>query len=799
MLISLNWLRDYLDLPPQLDPRALAERFTRVTAEVDGVHPIEVQARGLIAARVARLSPIDARTNSVTLDVGGGKTVETVSIAADLHPGTQVVFAPIGSHVAALGDIRTAKVAGRTSSGLILPGEALGIEKAFQEAIFLGSEFKPGDLLPADLFDDVIIEVDNKSITHRPDLWGHYGVAREVAAIVRTALKPFPVVPVAELGKNGQSQIPIDIADASACHRYSGLLLEGVPTQPAPLWMQLRLGHVGQRPISGLVDLTNYIMLDLGQPMHAFDAAKVDRIEVDWAKEGEKFATLDGVTRTLASNELMIKCRGKSVALAGVMGGLETEVTESTTSLLLESANFDPATVRRTAKKLGLRSEASARFEKSLDPAHTVLGIQRFIHLARSMYPRLKITSRLSDAYPSPHRPVTVAVKTRHVARALGRPMGADEARRLLQPLGYEVTEDAASWTVHVPSFRATGDCSIEDDIIEELARCSGYDAIAAAMPHVTVRHFPPNPTHRLEHGALQYFTTAHPFCEVFDYIWYDSNWLRQLGIEPGECLELINLAAEGMHRLRKSLMPGMFSALAKNRFHFPSVALVEVGSVFKHRRPDDQEFRHLGLILADHRKRTEDALLQRLKDAITGWTCQQFGCSAVFAEIKPDPGRLWEHPQRTAGVVIQGIDSGRMSVVDVALRRRIDEHLGSWSVAWAELRLSALEELVRRPEPLASLPPHPLVEMDFSILVPKTTRFAELAGHLRELQTPLLRQVRYITSYEGESIGRDRRSLTFRFVLGHEERTLGDSDIASFQDLVVSFVRGRGYELRTG
>jgi phenylalanyl-tRNA synthetase beta chain len=797
MLISLKWIRDFVDLPADLDPRALAERFTRTTAEVDGVQPIQVRAKGLIAARVSRTTPIDQKTNWVTLDIGGGKTIETASIAADLGVGKTLVYATVGAYVAGLGDIRTARVAGKNSSGLILPGEAIGIEKAFQEAVFLSEEFKPGDALPADLFDDVVLEVDNKAITHRPDLWGHYGIAREIAAIVRRPLKPFPVVPLEELASK-LPEIPIAIADPQACRRYTALVVEGVPTQPAPLWMQLRLGHVGQRPISGLVDLTNYVMLDLGQPMHAFDAAKVDRIEIDWAKEGERFKTLDGVERTLGRDDLMIKAGGRSVALAGVMGGLDTEVSESTTSLLLESANFDPAPVRRTAKKLGLRTEASARFEKSLDPAHTTLGIQRFLHLGKPMYPRLRINSRLSDGYPSPHKPVSVRVEPTRVTRALGRSMAVDETRQLLSPLGYAIALDGAAWRVDVPSFRATGDCSIEEDIIEELARCSGYDAVVPAMPRVTVRHFPPNPAQRLERGVVEYFTTACPFCEVYDYIWYDDNWLRQLGIDPGACVTLVNPAAEGMQCLRRSLMPGMFSALAKNRFHFPSVALVEVGSVFEKHPGADQEFRHMGLILADRGKRGEDTLFQRLKNAIAGWTWRQFGRSPSFAGIMSDPHRPWEQPNRTAGVVIESIDAGRLSILDVGLRRRIDEHLGNWSVAWAELTLSALEAVPVVPEPLAPLPPFPLVEMDFSILVPKKTRFTDVVGALHQFRHDLAKQIRFVTSYEGESIGKNLRSLTFRFVLRHDERTLDDSDLSAFKDAFVAHTKALGYELRT-
>ncbi|MEK7757021.1 MAG: phenylalanine--tRNA ligase subunit beta, partial [Planctomycetota bacterium] len=486
-------------------------------------------------------------------------------------------------------------------------------------------------------------------------------------------------------------EVAIEIADPRACRRYTGLIVEGVPTQPAPLWMQLRLGHVGLRPISGLVDLTNYIMMELGQPMHAFDAAKVDRIEVDWAKDGERFKTLDGVERTLTRGDLMIQSHGKSVALAGVMGGMQTEVGEATTSLLLESANFDPATVRKTAHKLGLRSEASARFEKSLDPAHTVLGIQRFMHLARSMYPRLKLTSRLSDGFPSPRPPVTVNVNPRHVARTIGREVPVDEARRLLQPIGFEVTACDTHWTVGVPSFRATGDCSIEADIIEELARLIGYDAIAPTMPRVCMRSFSPNDLHELEQSAMRYFTAVHGFNEIQGHIWYDAAWLRRLAADPGPCVELANPAAEGAHQLRRTLLPGLLDAVAKNRFHFPMISLVELGSVFEKGDREDGEFRNLGLVLAQRGKRDEDELYARLKAAVTAWTWQQFARSVSFSATTAAQDRPWEHPCRTAAVTIDGAPAGRMSVIDVSLRRAMDEHLAAWSIAWAEVRLTGL------------------------------------------------------------------------------------------------------------
>ena len=797
MLISLQWLRDFVDLPGDLNPPELAERITCTTAEVEKTKPVRVEAKGLIAACVKSQQPVAGQSNLrvVELDVGDGRVIETVTAAPVLHVGLSVVYAPPGASVGNHA-VRETRVAGRTSVGLILPGDAIGIPMAFSEAIFLGEDVSPGQPLLPEAFEDWVFEIDNKSITHRPDLWGHYGMAREIAAITGLELKPYPVVPLDELTSGTLPAIEIEIDDPSACPRYSGLLVQGVPTRPAPLWMQLRLGHVGMRPITGLVDLTNYIMADLGQPMHAFDAAKVDRIEVGWAHDGERFRTLDGIERTLTTQTLMIQSRRRAIALAGIMGGLDTEVSESTASLLLESANFDAATIRRTATRLGLRTDAGSRFEKSLDPGNTVLAIQRFLELSKPIYPNLTLTGRLCDRYPKPREPAVVPVHPGHVARTIGRGVTFDEADRLLRPLGFEVTGHDTHWRIHVPSFRSTADVTIEDDVIEELARFIGYAAIEPAMPRVSIRSFAPHKLHQLERRTLEHFTSVHGFCEIHSYLWYDGEWLERLGYDPGRCVELTNPSAYGLHRLRRWLMPGVLSAVVRNRFHFPAFSILEVGSVFEPRQDGDGEYRHVALVIAQRGKRIEDELYSRLKAALESWAWQRFG-SAVAFNPGPATDRPWEHPHRTAAVVIDGVDSGRISVVDGSLRRVMDEHLGSWAVAWAELRLDELARLKPKTETLGTIPNYPWIELDFSLLVPKAQRYNDVVKQVRAFQHPLLKRIQYVGCYEGQSIPADRRSLTLRTVIGDDARTLIDDDANTFRTAFEKHLETVGYAIR--
>lgn len=799
MLISLNWIRDFVEMPGNLVARALAEKFTRTTAEVDDVRPIRVAAEGLIAAKVQSLSVLDdgkRKLSRVTLEGAGGAKFESVTAALNVSAGDVLVYAPPGAGVASRGRVGKTEVAGCPSEGMILPGEDLGIALAVQEAILLPPSVAPGTPLDPAPFDDWIIEVDNKSLTHRPDLWGHYGIAREIAAILKTELKPYPVEAVRDWENAALPTIPIDIREPDACRRYSGILLEGVTAQPAPLWMQLRLGHVGLRPINGLVDLTNYIMLELSQPMHAFDAAQVSRIEVAFGAAGDTFMTLDGVERRLPQRALMIQSGGRNVALAGIMGGRQTEVTPRTRTLLLESANFDAGTIRRCASALGLRTDASARFEKALDPINTVAAVQRFVGLAKAEYPGLKLASRLSDSFAKPFPTVNIAVDPKRAGRVIGRPVDREEMREILEAIDFGCEDEGDGLLVEPPSFRATRDVTIEEDVIEEVARFIGYGHIAAELPRVSVRRFASNALHDFEQQTLAWFSRNESLHEIHGYIWSDATRLQRLGIPAGPRIELRNAMGEGLHPLRRELTPNLLDALALNRFHFPQVRLMELGSVFESGPPGDAEFRHVGLLIARRQKQSEEALLSELKGAIERWAWSLLTRPVAYATCKGEPP-VWSEPQRTADVRVGDLTVGRIGIIPLAMRRKLDEHLTAWSAAWAELRVNALAELPPVIEKLGRIPPFPLVEMDFTFLVGRARRYEQVSAELAAFSHELLKRLTYVTSFEGASVGPDHRSLTARALVGDAERTLTEADLESFRLAFAAHLHTCGYELR--
>lgn len=804
MLISLNWLRDFVEIPPGIDPPSLGERFTTTTAEIEGIEHITCGARGLVAGEILAVQKRAGESIQYSVRVKTGLAEHaTVSIAEQLKPGDRIIFAPPGATLPGVGTVTERTIApGLVSSGMIVDGAALGLATVGQRAVWLPPAVAPGSSIDPACFDDWIIEIDNKSITNRPDLWGHYGIARELAAMLRVPLKPYPVVPLAELTGLDLPEIPITIDEPARCPRYSGLRFTGVKPQPSPLWMQARLAHVGMRPIDILVDLTNYVMADLGQPMHAFDGARLGSIEVATAAPGEKFTTLDGVSRTMPDGALMIQSGRRSVAIAGIMGGADTEVTATTGELLLESANFEPAAIRRAATAMGHRTDASARFEKSLDPANTVLAIQRFVHLASPELPGMRLTSRLSDCFPSPPSPIDISVDPAYVSRYLGRPVSADEIERILVPLAFGVIQRDGRLDVRVPGFRATKDVTIEADIIEEVARFIGYGSIAPEQPTVTVRYAEPDAMGRLQRRTLALLTGGTSYAEVHRYIWFDDEWLKRLGYEPGETVVLRNPAAAGAARLRTTLVPGLLAAVDLNRHHFDRFELVEVGSVFPpeavHAGGTVGEYRHVGLALAapGRKPAVEDELLRRLKADIQTWAMQILGASVAFAAAESPVGP-WEQAHKTATILLEGKPIGRLSAVPVACKRAIDEHLAAWSIALAELSLSAVVDRPASDKKLLPIPTYPRIDVDFSLLSPAARRYADIEQSLSTFDHPLLSRLAFVDSYEGGSVPAGQRSFTFRATIGDAARTLTEPDIQAIRAGFISFAQARGLTLR--
>ena len=580
MKFSYNWLCELVE-GVETDPRELGRLITMKTAECEGVEEYGAHFAEVCAALVVKVEPIEgSHVQQATVETGryGLKTV--VCGAPNCREGMKAAYVPAGVTLGGQ-EIRVSEIRGVMGDGMLASGAELGVNGDADG--ILDIEASPGDPIPG-CVPDHILEIDNKSLTHRPDLWGHFGMAREVAAILRKPLRD-PV----HLGllPEGEAAISVAVEDFELCPRYSALTFENVTVGPSPVWMQYRLESIGLNAINNLVDVTNYVLSEIAQPMHAFDwdALAGSTVIARAAREGEFLTALNEETYRLTPADCVIADRDRAVAIGGVMGGLDTRVTGSTRRVVLESANFHASTIRRTSSRLKLRTDASIRFEKSQDPANTVRGLARAIELFRQVSPDMKMAGGLADIKKQFAEPPPIALQLEWLARKIGRRVSRDEVKRILVSLEFGVEEvNKKTLAVTAPSWRATRDVSIEEDLVEEVGRMIGYDSIPLEAPDIPSTAPPPN-EERAFHAGLRAIAIGQGFTEVSNYSFVSEQTAAEFGLDPAAHLRVINPIAADQNLLRTSLIPGIVRNLRDNSRHLGAFRLFEIGYEI-HKKP---------------------------------------------------------------------------------------------------------------------------------------------------------------------------------------------------------------------
>ena len=768
MKFSYNWIRELVE---DLDcaPGSLERRITMKTAECEGIERAGDLLERACAARVLTVEPIPGGHNvKATVDAGryGMKTV--VCGAPNCRVGIVTAYAPIGKKV----------VSGVESDGMLASAAELGINRDHSGVIELDSQV--GAPLPGCLPDSVI-EIDNKSITHRPDLWGHFGMAREVAAITGKRLKD-PVKPA--LLPQGPAAVKVQIEDLDLCPRYSALVFENVTVKPSPLWLQCRLTAIGLNPINNIVDMTNFVMAELAQPMHAFDAdlLKGDTIFIRRAKPGEHFRALNDEEYTLAPSNLVIADASGAIALGGVIGGGDTAISEKTTRVVLESANFLASSIRRTSSAIKLRTDASMRYEKAQDPANTVRGIARAIELLYEVCPGIRIVGGVADQRKQTPAPPPIRLPLEWLRRKLGRSIDASEVRHILESLEFGVMEPEPSvFSVSVPSWRATEDVAVKDDLVEEVGRMVGYDSITPEAPLVPATVPPANPERQFHHQVRDLFVDEG-FTEVYNYSFIGEDAANAFGFEPASHVRVTNPIASDQALMRTSLLPGIWSNILENSKRFDSFRLFEVGLEI-HKRPEG---------LPDETPHLVAALYERSGDGVAGLFEMKrvAACLLPGASVCPGAARAFEHPARAAAVEWRGeavgrlfelhpskLETGRAAILDLDLRAIYRLHA-------AEVRYTP----IRR---------YPSSAFDLSVIAGIREHAAALETMLTSFAGPLLESVEFVRQYSGPPLEEGQKSVSFRLTLGSPERTLSSEEVGEIRSRIIDGMRGLGYELR--
>jgi phenylalanyl-tRNA synthetase beta chain len=804
MQISLNWLADFVDVAG-VSPKELGDKLTLATAEVEGVATSGGDWPGVVTAKILEIwqHPEADRIRMTRVTTGDGEPLQVVCGAPNIEVGMIVPLATIGAVLPGDFTIKKSKIRGQESFGMLCSAKELALAEESDGILVLPADTPLGQPLGQALGkQDTIYEIDNKSLTHRPDCWGHYGLAREVAAIIKQPLKPLPLAdlgaPVAEL--DGWT---VTIEDATLAPRYSAALIDNVTVRPSPAWLQDRLTAVGSRPINLIVDLTNYVMLTVGEPIHAFDRATLTgkTISVRSAKPGEKLITLDGKERELTPETLVIADGAGPVALAGIMGGEATEVKEGTTSLLIEAANFQPRVIRQAAQRLALRTDAAARFEKSLDPAWTHDALALFWALLKQEVPEARLVGTWLDAWPAPPQPTTITLSTDYVRARLGIALGDELITDILRRLQFDVRPVDGSphqYTVGVPSFRATKDVSIADDLVEEVGRVYGYDNIPPHAPSVAVEPVPEEPELVLARQLRSRLSIGLGFSEVYTYAFVDPQDLIKLGMDPERSLQVRNPVAENQDRLRRSLLPNLLNVARDNWRHRTRFGLYELGTVFLKDDPTapglPTEEDHMMLVVAD-KQSPKGELFFQAKGAIEQAVGDLQLANVTISAATPDTLPAWAHPGRAA-LVRQG-DNELGVIFELHPKVAADWDLPG-ALAVGVLYLPDLLQAKRAKQVFQAPPTYPQSPFDISLLVPQREPVAKVEQAIRQAERKMIQDVALFDIYEGKNLPDGQKSVSYTVTFGASDHTLSPEEIQKLQERLIKSMEARGYAART-
>lgn len=790
MLISMNWIQDFVDLDG-LDLEALIRRFTLSTAEVEEIIYKGKDVCGVVTARIEHVEKHPDSKKLHLLRVNTGESVvDCVCGAPNVREGMVVAFAKAGGRVQGM-EIQATTIAGYPSSGMCCSEAELGISADHSGLFELDADTVLGAAIQDVIeIEDVVFEVDNKSLTNRPDLWGHYGIAREFSALTGRPLKPVPGYDIAAIAD--LPEVDITLVDTEHAYRYTSVIVENVTRRVSPVNMRIRLYYCGMRAINFLADLTNYLMLELGQPMHAFDYRKVDKVEVQRFGEPFDFQTLDGATRHIDDQTLMICSHGKPVGIAGVMGGLDSEIVDDTTSLLLESANFDGVSIRKSSTRLGLRTDASMRYEKVLDPELTMTAAKRYLNLLLSIDPGARVVSRMSDVYVKSYPEISIAFDKAYIDRYTGIDISADQIERTLLSLGFGVQREGDCFRVAVPSWRRTKDVTIKADLLEEITRIYGYDNFEVKSSDSLLAPAVETENRRVDYGAKRLLTDRYGLHEVHSYIWSDARRQKEIGIEVQENVRIINSLSTDWTVLRRSMIPTLLTIVSDNKLFAPYFGVYEIGRVIDGVREDGIccERKKLGVILFD-RSSDEKAVYFRMKDIL-----QALGLVLKNKEMRFEP-RLdglspWHHPVNTADILLGDTRLGSFAVVHPNIQQKIDKKA---VIVCAEVDMDLFADAPAEQMQYVEPSRYPGVEIDLTLLVPKDVPFAVLAGAVRSGASPLLRAVKLVDTYAEP--GRAQESVTIRLEFCSDERTLSGDEVQAEVNAALERLRANAITLK--
>lgn len=788
MFLSMNWISDFVDLSG-LDKLELIHQFSLSTAEVENeIFFKGSDLSGIVVAEIKSVEnhPESKKLHLLKVDAGDGQLTDVVCGAPNVRVGMKTAFAKVGAQI---GDITIAprKLAGYTSNGMCCSEAEIGISDDNSGIMEITDDVANGtDLKEIYEIDDIVFEVDNKSLTNRPDLWGHYGIAREFAALAGRPLKPLDTEDLSVY--DSLQKVDLKIEDP-LCYRYSCLQVENIKRTVSPVNMRIRLYYCGMRAINFLADLTNYLMLEMGQPMHAFDSRKVGKIRIKRFEKPLVFRTLDGVDRNIDENTLMICNDNTPVAIAGIMGGLDSEIVDDTTTLTLESATFDAASIRKSTVRLAHRTDASMRYEKSLDPEMTDVAIARFLNLLKKYDGGVEVVSALTDEYAFRYDTVELNFTKAFVDRYTGIEIDNDTIVKTLTSLGFKVSLDGDTFDVVVPSWRATKDVTMNADIIEEITRIYGYDNFAIHTTRSPLYPVRPYEVKSNEEKIKDILVKRYNLHELHSYVWAYYDEQKALGIEVEDNIKLLNATNPNIETIRNCMIPTQLCQIKTNVGYAPEFGIFEVGRVVTGMTEDNLCIEKKKLAITLYSK-TQDvkALYFKLRDILAVLADDIKHMPLGFTEAQPT--HSFEHPVNLNNVVLDGENVGTIGIVHPTVGKKIDKKA---AIVFAEIDMQAFADVKNASIIYDEPSKFPPMDYDISVVIPKGVLFADMSKCWQDEGKGILKSARIVDSYDTDLF----HSETIRFEFSSNERTLSSNEVQEIMDKIIENLKTIDVKLR--
>lgn len=785
MFLSMNWIQDFVDLSG-LDLVKLINQFSLSTAEVE--NEIFFKGSDLSGVVVGEIKSVENHPDSKKLhllkvDAGGDEPIDIVCGAPNVRVGMKTALAKVG---AKLGEIKIAprELAGYMSYGMCCSEKEIGISDDNSGIMDITDDVANGtDIRDIYEIDDIIFEVDNKSLTNRPDLWGHYGIAREFAALAGRELKPIETIDLAAY--DNLPKIDMKILDP-LCQRYSCMQVDNITKNVSPVNMRIRLYYCGMRAINFLADLTNYLMLEMGQPMHAFDSRKVEKIRIKRFDEPFTFQTLDGVDRNIDENTLMICNDNTPVAIAGIMGGLDSEIVDDTTTLTLESATFDAASIRKSTVRLSHRTDASMRYEKCLDPEMTTTAIGRFIKLLQDIDPESTVVSALTDEYAFHYDTVSLDFDKAFVDRYTGIEIPNDTIVNTLNSLGFTASEENDCFKVTVPSWRATKDVTMKADIIEEITRIYGYDNFDVHTTRSPLYPVRPDTEKTVEDKIKDLLVKRFSLHELHSYVWAYYDELKAIGVDVEGEIKLSNATNPNIETIRKSIIPTQLCQIKSNTSFAPDFGIFEIGRTVTGIDENNLCIEKKNLAITLYSKiKPMPTLYFALRDILEVMVDDLKHKSITF-ETK-NAVHNYQHPTNLNRILCDGIEIGEIGIVHPVVSKKIDKKA---AIVFAEIDVNALAAIDNASIEYEEPSKFPSIEIDLSFV---SDKFAPIANAIANAKCSLIKNVEVTDVYEDENT----KSITTRITFSHPEKTLKREEVQEVTDGIIDELKSNGIELK--